>query len=64
MMGTSLLVSTGIGGSIGFFIDYLAGTSPWFLLLFLFMGFAAGIRSVISDANDYRQRIEDRDAEA
>ena len=57
-LGVDLVVATIIGCAIGFGLDFYFGTSPWLLLLFLFLGFAAGIRMVIASADDYRQRIE------
>ena len=42
------LVGAPFGGAvIGFVIDRLAGTRPWFLLALLFLGFGVGIRNVI-----------------
>jgi ATP synthase protein I len=36
-----------VGGLIGFWIDYFAGTKPWGLLILGAFGFAAGIRAII-----------------
>jgi ATP synthase protein I len=33
----------GVGAGIGYFLDSWLGTSPWLLVLFFFMGGAAGI---------------------
>lgn len=33
------------GGAIGWFLDRWLGTSPWMLVLWIALGFAAGIRS-------------------
>ena len=57
-LGVDLVVATGIGVALGFGLDLFFGTSPWLLLLFICLGFAAGIRMVIASADDYRQRIE------
>jgi ATP synthase protein I len=39
-----------VGVGIGWMIDRLAGTSPWGLIVFLLLGFAAGILSVMRTA--------------
>ena len=36
-----------VGGGIGFGIDRLAGSAPFGLIVFLMLGFAAGIRNVL-----------------
>jgi len=36
-----------VGGGIGWMIDRAAGTSPWALIVFLFLGFAAGVLNVL-----------------
>jgi ATP synthase protein I len=33
------------GGAIGWFLDRWLGTSPWMLIIWVILGFAAGIRS-------------------
>ena len=45
-----------IGGSVGYGLDYLFGTRPIFLILFILFGFAAGIRTVIGTARDLQER--------
>lgn len=39
-----------VGALIGWFIDRLAGTSPWGLIVFLLLGFGAGILNVLRSA--------------
>lgn len=39
-----------VGAVIGFTIDKLAGTSPWGLIIFLLLGFVAGILNVLRSA--------------
>jgi len=36
-----------VGAAIGWAIDYLAGTSPFGLIVFLLLGFAAGVFNVL-----------------
>lgn len=39
-----------VGGAIGWGVDRLFGTSPWGLAVFLLLGFAAGILSMLRSA--------------
>ena len=36
-----------VGGVIGYFADYWLGTKPWLLILFLILGFVAGVRNTM-----------------
>lgn len=45
-----------IGGGIGYGLDYLFGTKPILLVIFILLGFAAGIRTVIGTARDLQER--------
>jgi ATP synthase protein I len=40
-----------VGGLIGYGVDYLAGTLPLFLIVFLLLGFGAGILNMSRAAN-------------
>lgn len=46
-LASEFVVEILVGGAIGWVIDYFAGTSPWGLLVFLLLGFAAGVRSLV-----------------
>ena len=35
-----------VGGGIGWFVDRVAGSSPWGLIVFLMLGFVAGVLNV------------------
>lgn len=39
-----------VGAGLGWFIDRMAGTSPWGLIVFLLLGFGAGILNVLRSA--------------
>lgn len=39
-----------VGGGLGWAIDKGLGTSPWGLIVFLLLGFAAGVYNVIRSA--------------
>jgi ATP synthase protein I len=45
-VGTELVAATGIGVAVGYGLDLWLGTSPWLLILFLFLGGAAGVSNV------------------
>jgi ATP synthase protein I len=39
-----------VGAGLGWFLDRMAGTSPWGLIVFLFLGFGAGVLNVLRSA--------------
>jgi len=39
-----------VGVAIGWFVDRFAGTSPWGLIVFLLLGFGAGVLNVLRSA--------------
>jgi ATP synthase protein I len=39
-----------VGAGIGWLIDKAAGTSPWGMIIFLILGFCAGILSILRNA--------------
>jgi ATP synthase protein I len=45
-----LIVGVGVGGFIGWVLDRQLGTAPWLLVLFVVLGFAAGVMNVIRAA--------------
>jgi ATP synthase protein I len=45
-----LIVGVGVGGFIGWALDRWLGTQPWLLVLFVALGFAAGVMNVIRAA--------------
>jgi ATP synthase protein I len=44
------------GAAIGWVIDRFAGTSPWGLIIFLLLGFCAGILSILRSAGMVAER--------
>ena len=46
-MVVEFVVGTAAGGFIGWLIDGWLGTAPWAMLLFLMLGFAAGMLNMI-----------------
>jgi ATP synthase protein I len=45
-----LIVGVAVGGFIGWVLDRQLGTAPWLLVLFVTLGFAAGLMNVIRAA--------------
>jgi ATP synthase protein I len=45
-----------VGAAIGWVIDRVAGTSPWGLIVFLLLGFCAGILNVLRSAGMVAER--------
>ena len=45
-MGISMVVATFIGLYIGVYLDSIFSTSPWFTIIFLIIGIAAGFRNI------------------
>lgn len=41
-----------VGTIIGYGIDWLAGTTPWAMILFLLLGFVAGVLNVLRAAGE------------
>lgn len=49
-MVIELVVGLGLGFGIGYGLDYLFGTTPLLMILFIFLGFAAGIKTMMRTA--------------
>ena len=46
-LGINLVVSVLVGMALGYGLDQWLGTKPWLMLLFLFLGFSAGLRRIM-----------------
>lgn len=49
-MSLELVVGVGLGAGIGYGLDELFGTRPFLLIVFLLLGFAAGVKTVMATA--------------
>lgn len=49
-LGADFVAGILVGAALGWGIDRLFGTSPWGLIVFLLLGFGAGILSVLRSA--------------
>ena len=56
-LGAELVAAVAVGTIIGFILDTLFGTKPWLIIIFFFLGAAAGMLNVIRAAN--RMQKED-----
>lgn len=45
-LGSETVSATLVGLGIGYGLDYWLDTKPWFLIVFLFLGVAAGFRNL------------------
>ena len=55
-MVVELVAGLGIGFGIGYGLDHLFGTMPIFLVLFIFAGLAAGIKTMLRSAKEVEMR--------
>ena len=56
-LSTDLVAHVAVGTIIGFILDNWFGTKPWLIIIFFFLGAAAGLMNVIKAAN--RMQKED-----
>lgn len=57
-IAVELVVGILVGGFIGRLLDGYLGTAPWLLVLFLMLGFAAGLLNVIRSARRMQAEVE------
>ena len=50
-LGTELVAAVAVGTIIGFILDSWFDTKPWLIIIFFFLGAAAGMSNVIRTAN-------------
>lgn len=61
-MVIELVAGLGIGFGIGYGLDRVFGTLPLFLVLFIGLGFAAGIKTMLRSAREVEIRRQAKDA--
>ena len=54
-LGTELVASVAVGTIIGFILDSWFDTKPWLIIIFFFLGAAAGMLNVIKSANQMQK---------
>ena len=50
-LGTELVAAVAVGTIIGFILDSWFDTKPWLIIIFFFLGAAAGMLNVVRTAN-------------
>ena len=54
-LGTELIAAVAVGTIIGFILDSWFDTKPWLIIIFFFLGAAAGMLNVIRTANQMQK---------
>ncbi|MGB7262629.1 MAG: AtpZ/AtpI family protein [Albidovulum sp.] len=54
-MVIELVAGLGIGFGIGYGLDWVFGTLPIFLVLFIFLGFIAGVKTMLRTAQEIQR---------
>ncbi len=55
-LGTELVAAVAVGTIIGFILDGWFDTKPWLMIIFFFLGAAAGISNVIRTAKRMQKK--------
>ena len=55
-LGTELVAAVLVGTIIGFILDTWFDTKPWLIIIFFFLGSAAGMLNVIRAANKMQKK--------
>ena len=55
-LGTELVSAVAVGTIIGFILDNWFGTKPWFIIIFFFLGAAAGMLNVVKTAKKMQEK--------
>ena len=55
-MSTEMVAAVVVGTIIGFILDNWFGTKPWLILIFFFVGVAAGILNVFRSAKNMQSK--------
>jgi len=63
-MVIELVAGLGIGFGVGYGLDMLFGTMPLFLVIFIFLGLAAGVKTMMSSAKEIEARMVAKAAES
>ena len=58
-MVIELVTGLGLGFVFGYGLDYLMGTTPFLMVLFIFLGLAAGVKSMMRTASELDRKSGD-----
>ncbi|MBF9047797.1 F0F1 ATP synthase subunit I [Rhodobacterales bacterium LSUCC0031] len=59
-MVIELVAGMGIGFGMGYGLDWLLGTGPWLMVLFMLLGFVAGVKTMIRSARELQRKAEEK----
>ena len=59
-IGIDLISGVGFGIFVGIMLDKWLNTAPWLLIVFLVLGFGAGIRNVLRTAQSLEQENKNK----
>ncbi|SFB07326.1 ATP synthase protein I [Poseidonocella pacifica] len=62
-MVTELVAGLGIGFGIGYGLDRFFGTTPFLMVLFIFLGLAAGVKTMMRSAQEVQEKLAAEAAE-
>ena len=62
IIGLHMVSGPLVGFGLGYGLDYLLGTHPWFKIIFLLVGIAAGFLNVYRDTQILLRRLSKKDA--
>lgn len=63
-MVIELVAGLVIGFGIGYGLDWLFGTTPWLMVVFVILGLIAGIKTMIRSANEIQRDALEREDKA
>ena len=61
-MVLELVAGIGIGGGMGFGLDWLFGTTPFLMIIFILLGLAAGVQTMIRSAKEVQMKQQAQEA--
>ena len=62
-LGLEMAISVVLGLAIGYYLDKWLGTSPWLTIVWIALGFAAGVRSLYRSAVQSEKDLEKNEKE-
>jgi ATP synthase protein I len=60
-LGIEMAATLAVGGGVGWFLDRWLDTTPWLLIVFLFLGIGAGLSNAFRLASKYGAELERRE---
>ena len=61
-LGIEMAATLAVGGGIGWYLDYWLETTPWLLVVFLFLGVGAGISNAFRLARRYSLELAQKES--